>query len=104
MSWLLAFVHAVWRSAPVQQARMSPAWREQCWAIVTLALSAVLLNWITTGDHLLRTVGAGYWPVAGADLFMLTGAAIAVLAAGRLRRRGTSTAPAQAAAMEAGHA
>ena len=87
ISWLIALVHAAWRSAPVQQARMSPAWREQCWAIVVLALSAVLLNWITTGDHLIATVSAGYWPVAGVDLTILFGGAVALLAARRLKQR-----------------
>lgn len=87
ISWVLAFVHAAWRSAPVQQAKLSPAWREQCWAIAVLALAAVLLNWITTGDHLIATIGAGYWPVAGVDLTMLVGGAVAAMAALRLKRR-----------------
>jgi uncharacterized iron-regulated membrane protein len=86
-AWLLAFGHAVWRTAPVRDARIAPAWREQCWAIAVLALAAVALNWATTGDHLLRTIGAGYWPVAGLDLVLLASAAIAALAARRRRRR-----------------
>ncbi|WP_311220724.1 MULTISPECIES: PepSY-associated TM helix domain-containing protein [unclassified Acidovorax] len=86
-AWVLAFLHGIWRTAPVAQARMAPAWHEQCWAIAVLAVAAVLLNWVTTGDHLLRTIGAGYWPVAGLDLAILTSAAIAVLAARRLKRR-----------------
>lgn len=86
-AWVLAFLHGLWRTAPVAQARMAPAWREQCWAIAVLAVAAVLLNWVTTGDHLLRTIGAGYWPVAGLDLAILASAAIAVLAARRLKRR-----------------
>jgi uncharacterized iron-regulated membrane protein len=87
IGWIIAFAHAGWRSAPVQQGRMSPAWREQCWAIAVLAVAAVLLNWITTGDHLLATVTARYWPVAGVDLVLLAGAALAGVAAFRLRRR-----------------
>ncbi|BCN38581.1 iron uptake protein [Alicycliphilus denitrificans] len=86
-AWVLAMAHAFWRSAPVAQGRMAPAWREQCWAIATMAVAAVLLNWVTTGDHLLKTLGAGYWPVAGVDLFILTGAALAVVAARKLGRR-----------------
>ena len=86
-AWLLAFGHAVWRTAPVREARIAPAWREQCWAIVVLALAAVGLNWATTGDHLGRTLVAGYWPVAGLDLALLASAAIAALAARRLRLR-----------------
>jgi hypothetical protein len=66
---------------------MSPAWREQCWAIVILAVAAVSLNWVTTGDHLIATLSAGYWPVAGVDLTLLAGGAIAAFAARRLQRR-----------------
>jgi uncharacterized iron-regulated membrane protein len=86
-SWLAALVHAAIRSAPVQQGRISPAWREQCWAIAALAVSAVLLNWITTGDHLLKTLGETYWPVAGFDLALLVTAGLAVFAARHLRLR-----------------
>ncbi len=85
-SWVLALLHAAWRSAPVAQGRANPAWREQSIAIAAMAVAAVLLNWATTGDHLLRTVSAGYWPVAGVDLSLLAGATMAALAARRLRR------------------
>lgn len=87
ISWLVALAHAAWRSAPVQKAKMSPAWREQCWAVVTLALAAVTLNWVTTGDHLFATISERYWPVAGVDLVILAGGIVAALAATRLRRR-----------------
>jgi uncharacterized iron-regulated membrane protein len=87
IGWLLALAHALWRTQPVREARIAPAWREQCWAVAALALAAVLLNWTTTGDHLLRTVGAGYWPVAGVDLVLIATAATAAFAARRLRRR-----------------
>jgi uncharacterized iron-regulated membrane protein len=86
-AWLLAFAHAAARSAPVRQARIAPAWREQCWAVAALAAAAVVLNWTTTGDHLLTTIGAGYWPVAGLDLALLSTSALAALTALRLRRR-----------------
>ncbi|HUG23976.1 PepSY-associated TM helix domain-containing protein [Piscinibacter sp.] len=86
-AWLLAMGHAFWRSAPVLQARISPAWREQCWAVAVLAVLAVLLNWATTGDHLLKTVGQGFWPVAGLDLALLGSAGLAVIVALKLRRR-----------------
>jgi hypothetical protein len=52
-----------------------------------LAVSAVLLDWITTGDHLLRTLKETYWPVAGFDLALLTTAALAWLVARKLQRR-----------------
>lgn len=85
--WLLAMAHAFWRTAPVAEGRMAPAWREQCWAVAAMAVMAVLLNGLTTGDHLLRTLANGYWPVAGVDLFMLASAAIAALTARELKRR-----------------
>ncbi|MFZ5507580.1 MAG: PepSY-associated TM helix domain-containing protein [Pseudomonadota bacterium] len=90
-AWVLALAHALWRTAPVRQAPLyrtpAPAWREQCWAIAGLAVAAVLLNWATTGDHLLKTLGSGYWPVAGLDLALLASAALASLAARKLLRR-----------------
>ncbi|MES2265031.1 MAG: PepSY-associated TM helix domain-containing protein [Pseudomonadota bacterium] len=86
-AWFLAFLHAWWRSAPVLRACISPAWREQCSMLAVLAAGAVLLNAVTTGDHLFKTVGAAYWPVAGFDLALLAVAVVALLAALRLRRR-----------------
>lgn len=87
-AWLLSMAHAFVRSAPVAQARMNPAWREQCWTIAMLAMAAVVLNWGTTGDHLIRTViTETYWPVAGVDLSLLAAAALAVVAARRLAQR-----------------
>jgi uncharacterized iron-regulated membrane protein len=94
--WVLAFVHGISRTAPVAEARMAPAWIEQCWAVAVMAVAAVLLNWVTTGDHLLRTISDGYWPVAGVDLFMLASALIAAVAARKLGRRAGATAIATA--------
>jgi hypothetical protein len=85
-AWLLALGHALWRSAPVQQARVAPAWREQCWVVVALAVAAVGSNWLTTGDHLMKTIASGYWPVAGFDLALLFAALVALLSALKLRR------------------
>ena len=90
-AWGLSFVHAAWRSAPVRQARLSPAWREQCVAIAVLAYAAVLLNWVTTGDHLLKTLTQPYWPVAGFDLALLVAGSLAAWAARTLRRREPQT-------------
>ncbi|MGY4830529.1 PepSY-associated TM helix domain-containing protein [Sphaerotilaceae bacterium SBD11-9] len=93
-AWLVAMAHAFWRTAPVAQARIAPAWREQCWGIAALAVCAVVLNGVTTGDHLVKTLGDGYWPVAGLDLSQLAAAGVAVFAARRLRRREAGEAPA----------
>ena len=84
--WLLTLFHAFSRNGAVRKAQLSPAWREQCWAFAGLAFAAVLLNWITTGDHLGKTL-FHYWPVAGVDLSLLVSAAIAVLIARKLRQR-----------------
>jgi hypothetical protein len=86
-AWALAMLHALIRSAPVRQARLSPAWREQAWTFAALAIAAVLANWITTGDTLWRTIAAGYWPVAGLDMALLVAAALGVWAGRLLRRR-----------------
>ncbi|MGE8443851.1 MAG: PepSY-associated TM helix domain-containing protein [Comamonas testosteroni] len=90
--WGLAMTHAFMRSAPVAKGLMNPAWREQCRAIAALAVLAVLLNWFTTGDHLLKTVWSDtYWPVAGVDLFLLSGAWLAWTSARKLNQRTAAT-------------
>lgn len=84
--WGLAFLHAAWRSAPVAQARRNPAWREQAWVLAGLSLSAVVLNWITTGDHLIKTLFTDtYWAVAGVDLSLIVTAVIGIYAARKLK-------------------
>jgi uncharacterized iron-regulated membrane protein len=84
--WLAAFGHA-WL-------RPERAWIEQCFAIAAFAVAAVLLNWVTTGHHLIRSVAHAYLrPVAGMDLLLLAGAAVAVLVARKLLGR-ASAAPA----------
>ncbi|MFZ5781183.1 MAG: PepSY-associated TM helix domain-containing protein [Pseudomonadota bacterium] len=78
--WLATFAHA-WT-------RPGRAWAEQCWMLAACALAAVMLNWITTGDHLARSLSHVYlWPIAGMDLLLLAGSALAALAALRLSRR-----------------
>ena len=97
--WALAMLHAFVRSAPVAQARLNPAWREQCWTIAALAVAAVLLNGLTTGDHLVKTVFTDtYWAVAGVDLSLLVSAGIAVAVARLLARREQARCPAPALA------
>lgn len=76
--WLLALLHALLR--PVQ------AWCEQLQIAAVMALIAVLLNWLTTGDHLLRSLAAGNAPVAGMDLMLLALAGVCLLAARRIRQ------------------
>ncbi|GGD51382.1 PepSY-associated TM helix domain-containing protein [Pseudoxanthomonas indica] len=90
-TWVLALLHAGWRSAAVSKGLTNPAWREQTWAIVVFALAAVALNWITTGDHLLKTLSAGYWPVAGIDLSLLATAVIALVVSRKLGQRAVAS-------------
>jgi uncharacterized iron-regulated membrane protein len=78
--WLASFAHA-WL-------RPRQAWIEHCWTIALLAAAAVLLNWLTTGDHLVRSLSQRHlWPIAGIDLLLLAGATVAALTARRLQRR-----------------
>jgi uncharacterized iron-regulated membrane protein len=76
--WLLSFTHA-WL-------RPHAAWREQCGAVAALALVAVLLNALTTGDHLVRSLAHRHlWAVAGMDLLLLAAGAVSLIAVCRWR-------------------
>ncbi|WP_229262525.1 PepSY-associated TM helix domain-containing protein [Duganella radicis] len=88
LTWLLSFVHA-WL-------RRRAAWREQAWAISAGAVACVLLNAITTADHLLRAASEGMWAVAGVDLMLLTAAVIAACAARRMAAKRASATTAAA--------
>jgi uncharacterized iron-regulated membrane protein len=94
LTWIGALVHAGSRSRPVASGGTSPAWAEQAWAAAALAVAAVIANWITTGDHLIKTISEGYWPVAGVDIVLLAGAATAAFAALKLGRRAAASADA----------
>lgn len=80
-TWLAAFAHA--------GLRRTAAWREQLVAIAALAVAAVLLNWVTTGDHLLRTLADGRYAVSGVDLALLASGGVAWHAARRIGTAGT---------------
>lgn len=56
-----------------------------------LALLAVLLNGLTTGDHLLRSLSSGQTAIAGMDLMLLALAGLCLLAARRLQRAAQPT-------------
>lgn len=86
--WLLSLAHATFRVFQHRQHGHLTAWKEQCLAIAGLALAAVVMNWTSSGDHLLRTLFVEtYWPVAGVDLSLLASALIAVWAARKLASR-----------------
>jgi len=78
---------AIWRSAAVALAKTNPAWREQTVLIALLGVVAVIANWISTGDHLIKTIFTDpYWAVAGVDLSLLAGSLIALLAVKKKKR------------------
>jgi len=77
--WIATFAHGFWRR--------SIAWIEQTWMIAAGSVIAVLLNWLTTGDHLIKTLGEGSLAVAGVDLILLASAAVAVWTAQALQRK-----------------
>lgn len=86
--WALAFLHGWLRSAPVAMGRFNPAWREQCCAISVLCIAAVVMNWVSTGDHLIQTIFTDtYWAVAGVDLSLLVCAVVAGWAGRKLAIR-----------------
>ncbi len=87
LSWVAGLLHAGLRSGPSANTGLSPAWREQLWLVSLLAAGAAVANWITTGDHILKTVGDGYWPIAGVDAVLLMTAGVAAYTALRLRSR-----------------
>lgn len=82
--WILSLLHATWRSrAPLSRR----AWFEQAAAIGVLALLAVILNALTTGDNLYRSVLDGKWAIAGIDSVLLATALLALCLARRHFRR-----------------
>ncbi|MEM8774674.1 MAG: PepSY-associated TM helix domain-containing protein [Pseudomonadota bacterium] len=74
--WIVSFCHAAVRD--------TKAWRDQSGAIAFIAALAVLLNWVTTGDHLFKMIGEGLWPIAGMDLFLIASSVVAIASAVRL--------------------
>ena len=85
LAWAALALHAV--------LRRGSAWSEQ-WGFAALAaFAAVVLNAVTTGDTLFRTISTGDWAVAGTDLMLLAGALIAGWACIRLRRPSASPLP-----------
>lgn len=67
--------------------RCKAAWGEQAWILGFLAAGAVVLNWTTTGDHLLKTLRSGDFAIAGMDLILLLSAVISILSAHKIGER-----------------
>ncbi|RRV71501.1 PepSY domain-containing protein [Stutzerimonas stutzeri] len=76
--WASTLVHALIRGAG--------AWHGQLLAIGVAAPTAVLLNWLTTGDHLLHSLQQGRDAVAGMDLLLMLLTLLALATARRLNR------------------
>jgi uncharacterized iron-regulated membrane protein len=76
--WIASLVHAWLRPSRI-------AWLEQSWSIAVTALAAVLFNAVTTGDNLARALWHSHLhAIAGMDLLLLLGAAVAIFAARRI--------------------
>ena len=75
--WIGTFFHAAIRGRF--------AWREQCLAIAPVAVLAVLLNWITTGDHPIAAAAQGLTQIWSMDLVLLAGAGVALFAASKTK-------------------
>lgn len=72
--WIAAFLHGAIRD--------KAAWTEQCWTIAMLGVAAAILNWVTTGDHIIRSLTTPHLlPIAGMDLVLLLMAGAASWAA-----------------------
>lgn len=71
--WLASFLHAALSG--------KSAWVHQSWAISVFGIAAVLLNWMTTGDHIIAALQRGLWPIAGMDVVILCGAVVAIMSA-----------------------
>jgi uncharacterized iron-regulated membrane protein len=61
LAWALMLLHAAWRG----EAR---AWREQFWLAGLLFALLPFLNGLTTDRHVLASVPAGDWAIAGMDI------------------------------------
>ncbi|MEL6277246.1 MAG: PepSY-associated TM helix domain-containing protein [Pseudomonadota bacterium] len=79
--WIGAFVHAALRGAN--------SWSDQPLAISAVAFGAVVLNWVTTGHHLVASATAGLWSVFGMDLVLVAGGLAALVSGLKLRTNAT---------------
>lgn len=78
--WLLTLLHAAVRPA-------LPAWYEQLTLAAILCLTLPLLNWITTGQHLLRYAAQGEWGRCAVELTTLLLGALLLRAAWKVRQK-----------------
>ncbi len=81
LAWIGSAIHAAIRT------RRDPPWAAQCSAVAALAGACVGLNWLTTGEHPLRAIALGDWPVLGVDAVLALTAWTAWRVARRLSHR-----------------
>ncbi|MCQ4258027.1 PepSY-associated TM helix domain-containing protein [Stutzerimonas stutzeri] len=93
LGWLVTLVHAA--------ACPGNAWRRQLQSAAVLAVSAVALNAITTGDALPLSLFSGSAAVAGMDLMLLVLAGFCLLASRRIRLAQVTPSPTRRPAREA---
>ncbi|MBW7862482.1 MAG: PepSY domain-containing protein [Rhodocyclaceae bacterium] len=90
LAWAVMAVHAAWR--PTRR-----AWIEQLWLAAAAYGLLPVLNALTTGRHLGRSLPEGDWVFAGFDLSMLAFGVIFASLAVQLDRRGRPGIASQAA-------
>jgi len=78
LAWVTSYVHAA--------ARGGNAWADQAVAIGLFSAAAVVLNWFSTGDHLIASIAEGLWAVAGTDLALIAGSGLGIWSALKLQR------------------
>lgn len=93
-AWLAAALHS--SLAVYGSAEHRAPWRAQCSLVALLALAALLLNGLSTGDYLWRTLGQGQWAVAGVDGVLLLVAGLAGSASLLLAKREAQALPGEA--------
>lgn len=81
--WLACLVHAAVRTP-------ARAWREQAATLALLCMGLPLVNWASTGQHLLIYLRAGDWQRAGVELVALVIGVMALLAMRKLGRGRTA--------------
>ncbi|HZW12587.1 MAG TPA: PepSY-associated TM helix domain-containing protein [Noviherbaspirillum sp.] len=92
LAWAACLVHPLLHAFHVRHRDgatidLRTAWREQAWLSAVLALLAVVLNFVMTGDHLLSLLSRGQLGVAGTDFVLLIIAGLSSVAAMRLGTR-----------------
>jgi uncharacterized iron-regulated membrane protein len=76
--WLASFLHAGFRR--------KTAWKEQLLLIALIALTAPILNWMTTGGNPIEMFNKGILSVFGMDLVLIISAVIATVITLRIRK------------------